>query len=129
MIISSHILLTFSFQQIFLAILFWNFAEGEEDSDQEEKPEPELEKQMGDLEGAEADRLDDQMWGSDEEEEKEEEKVTDEDVVMKYNDGLVQDCSISSALALEMLQSCIKLSMWLINIGIILMGWWKKMWQ
>ena len=74
--------MTFSFQQFFLDIFFWNVAEGEEDSDQEDKPEPELEKQMGDLEGAEADRLDDQMWGSDEEEEKEEEKVTEEDVIV-----------------------------------------------
>ena len=33
--------------------------------------------------------------------------------VALYIDGLVQDCSISSALALEILQSCIKPSIWL----------------
>ena len=31
---------------------------------------------------------------------------------MSYIDGFVQDCSKSSALAMELLQSCIKLSIW-----------------
>lgn len=49
--------------------IIW-FAEGEEDEDAEdEQNEDELDKQMGDLGDEDANKLDEQMWGSDEEEE------------------------------------------------------------
>ena len=37
--------------------------------------EKDLDQQMGDLDGKEAEKLDEQIWGSDEEEEEEEQKV------------------------------------------------------
>ena len=37
--------------------------------------------------------------------------------LLAYNDGLVQDCSISIANALEILQSCTKPSIWCNNIA------------
>ena len=37
--------------------------------------EKDLDQQMGDLDGKDAEKLDEQIWGSDEEEEEEEQKV------------------------------------------------------
>ena len=37
--------------------------------------EKDLDQQMGDLDGEDAEKLDEQIWGSDEEEEEEEQKV------------------------------------------------------
>ncbi|XP_076466261.1 midasin-like [Babylonia areolata] len=46
--------------------------EGENDDEEnEDKEDDDMEKQMGEVDGPESDRLDDQMWGSDEEEDKE----------------------------------------------------------
>lgn len=42
-------------------------AEQEERSDGEEEKEEELDKQMGEVDGDDTDKLDEQMWGSDEE--------------------------------------------------------------
>ncbi len=39
-----------------------------ENSDEEEKEEPDVDKQMGDLEGQDGDKLDEQIWGDDEDE-------------------------------------------------------------
>ena len=45
-------------------------------------------------------------------------------VVMAYDiDGLMQDCSISSALAMEILQSCTKSSIWNIRVIIFVKKW------
>ena len=50
--------------------------EGDEESDDDDrKDEPELDKQMGDLGEDEADKLDEQIWGSDEEQDQDESKV------------------------------------------------------
>lgn len=42
-------------------------ADQEERSDGEEEREEELDKQMGEVDGDDTDKLDEQMWGSDEE--------------------------------------------------------------
>lgn len=42
-------------------------ADQEERSDGEEEREEELDKQMGEVDGDDIDKLDEQMWGSDEE--------------------------------------------------------------
>lgn len=42
-------------------------ADKEERSDGEEEREEELDKQMGEVDGDDTDKLDEQMWGSDEE--------------------------------------------------------------
>lgn len=42
-------------------------ADQEERSDGEEEKEEELDKQMGEVDGDDIDKLDEQMWGSDEE--------------------------------------------------------------
>lgn len=42
-------------------------ADQEERSDGEEEREEELDKQMGEVDGYDIDKLDEQMWGSDEE--------------------------------------------------------------
>ena len=48
------------------------FTEGEEDdNEKDDKEDEDLEKQMGDVDGPDSDKLDDQMWGSDGEEESE----------------------------------------------------------
>ena len=52
-------------------MLFIFAASGEESSDEEGDDENELEKQMGDLGEFQSDKLDEQMWGSDEEEDQE----------------------------------------------------------
>lgn len=46
-------------------------ADQEERSDGEEEREEELDKQMGEVDGDDTDKLDEQMWGSDEEQEEE----------------------------------------------------------
>ena len=47
-----------------------------DNSDEEEKEEPDVDKQMGDLEGQDGDKLDEQIWGDDDEEnDKEESEV------------------------------------------------------
>lgn len=46
-------------------------ADQEERSDGEEEREEELDKQMGEVDGDDIDKLDEQMWGSDEEQEEE----------------------------------------------------------
>jgi len=51
----------------------WITAVSDENEDDED--DDELDKEMGDLGGAEADKLDEQVWGSDEEEEEEQIKV------------------------------------------------------
>ena len=46
--------------------------EGEEDdNEKDEKEDEDVEKQMGEVDGPESDKLDDQMWGSEGEEESE----------------------------------------------------------
>ncbi len=45
------------------------FAEGDEDESGDDEEQPELEKEMGDLDGQDADKLDEQIWGSDDEDE------------------------------------------------------------
>ena len=50
--------------------------DGDEDSDEDENnEEPELDKQMGDLGKEDTDKLDEQIWGSDDEEDPEESDV------------------------------------------------------
>ncbi len=46
----------------------------EEESDSESLDENEIDKEMGELGEADADKLDEQLWGSDQEEEEEEKK-------------------------------------------------------
>ena len=58
-----------------------------------------------------------------------------DDIALGYIDGLVQDCSNSSALAMELLQSCTEPSIWLCVIwchayAVHLCGWkWKFLMQ
>lgn len=50
--------------------------EGEnEDDDEGDDNEEEMDKQMGDVDGPDSDKLDEQMWGSDEETEQQEDQV------------------------------------------------------
>ncbi|XP_070191391.1 midasin-like isoform X1 [Littorina saxatilis] len=53
--------------------------EGEEDEDNDDKEEEDPEKQMGDVDGPDSDKLDDQMWGSDGEDEADDKEQKEED--------------------------------------------------
>lgn len=50
----------------------------EDDDDKSDSEGEELDKQMGDLNGEEADKLDERLWGDDDEEEDEEDHRTEE---------------------------------------------------
>lgn len=74
------IILELELSGILLYLMFWcffNLSDGVEDEDDGNEEEEKLDKQLGDVDGEGADRLDEQMWGSDNEEEEEtEEKVS-----------------------------------------------------
>ena len=61
-----------NFESVFLN--FFPEAGSDEDSEPE-MDEKDLDRQMGELDGKDAEKLDEQIWGSDEEEEEEEKKV------------------------------------------------------
>lgn len=52
----------------------------EEDDEKSDSESADLDKQMGDLNGEEADKLDERLWGDDEEEEEEDEDSTTEEM-------------------------------------------------
>ena len=50
------------------------FTEGDDSASEDEADKEDLDKEMGDLEGEDADRLDEQVWGSDDEEPQDQDK-------------------------------------------------------
>ncbi len=68
----------------FICIVMCFFPEGsdeEEDDNKDDAEKEELEKEMGDLGEEDAEKLDDQIWGSDDEDEKEEDKVLENKIL------------------------------------------------
>lgn len=65
-------------------------SEGDQDKDEKENEgEEELDKQMGDVDGPESDKLDERMWGDEEEEEDEEKKNKEKDD--EFGDGMDEE--------------------------------------
>nr|KAG5703289.1 hypothetical protein BaRGS_025531 [Batillaria attramentaria] len=66
--------------------------EGDDDDEKDNKEEDEdMDKQMGEVEGPDSDRLDDQMWGSDEEDESKEENSANADKQGEKEEDKKQD--------------------------------------
>ena len=70
----------------------------EEDEEEGEEEEEELERQMGEVDGEETEKLDEQMWGSDEEEEQDSEvHVVDNILTCVLALNCLKTCNIQDA--------------------------------